>query len=227
MAEELEKRREKARNLRYKKPLVRGLNLEDIQSELYEISADCDEVPYFVRSDDEDLLADLIGSEDEAYEFRMLFADLSASCERLRDDLDYSGNVPEYFDIWFAAFQSATGGEVLGFEEDYYRLDGYEIKLAQDEAVRQLKRMTKDEIIRNMSDCLTVFVNYTALKYRYDCLEASMDIIRGRNREQLETAKRINALFDEAQDDDFWKDPKIDRQFRKLLGILPQEVWTY
>ena len=44
-----EKKREKARQLRYKKPIVKDLNLWQIREELDEISEECDNVRYFGR----------------------------------------------------------------------------------------------------------------------------------------------------------------------------------
>lgn len=71
-----EMRREKARKMRYKKPISKALNLEQIKSDLYDIQSDAQELAW--TEDDEALVAALDGDEDEAWEFRMAFSDLVA-----------------------------------------------------------------------------------------------------------------------------------------------------
>ena len=84
-----ETKRWKARNLRYKKPIVRNLNIAQIQEDLWEIQEACEDVRWYTDSEDgtDSLINALAGDEDEAYEFKMAFADLCAECERMQDDL--------------------------------------------------------------------------------------------------------------------------------------------
>ena len=49
-AEEMKKN--KAKKLRYKKPIVKNLNLETIQQDLWDIQESCEEVHWFTDSDD-------------------------------------------------------------------------------------------------------------------------------------------------------------------------------
>ena len=86
----------KAKQMRCKKAAMQTLNIDDITDELYTINSECDEIQYFM-SDDESLTAALNDDEEEAYEFRMLFMDLSAKCEQLSEILreEY---VTEHFD---------------------------------------------------------------------------------------------------------------------------------
>lgn len=99
-----ETKRWKARNLRYKKPIVRNLNIAQIQEDLWEIREACEDVRWYTDSEDgtDSLINALAGDEDEAYEFKMAFADLCAECERMQDDLQEEW-VPECFDILFVA----------------------------------------------------------------------------------------------------------------------------
>ena len=99
-----ETKKQKARNLRYRKPIVKDLNLDRIQEDLWEIQEACEEVRWYTDSEDgsDSLINALAGDEDEAYEFRMAFADLCAECERMRGDLQEEW-VPECFDIFFVA----------------------------------------------------------------------------------------------------------------------------
>lgn len=80
-------RRQKAANLRYKKPIVKGLNLDDIKQNLYDIEEACEGVRWYFDDDDDTLINALDGDDDEAFEFKMMFADLSAECEQMREDL--------------------------------------------------------------------------------------------------------------------------------------------
>lgn len=69
--------KDKARNLRYKKAALARLNIDTIQEELSEISENCDNVRYFIEDDEETLLDALDGDEEEEYEFKKMFFDLS------------------------------------------------------------------------------------------------------------------------------------------------------
>lgn len=119
-AEEI--RREKAKQLRYRKPIVKDLNLQSIQEQLWDIQEECENVRWFEDSDEETLIEALDGDEDEAYEFRMMFADLCAECEAMQNDLEEIW-VPECFDIFFVTVGAGNEyGGLLGydsFEGDY------------------------------------------------------------------------------------------------------------
>ena len=82
-------KREKAKALRYKKPIAKNLNLEYIQQDLWDIQEECEEIRWYTDSEDgeDSLINALDGNEDEAYEFKMEFADLCAECERMFIDL--------------------------------------------------------------------------------------------------------------------------------------------
>ena len=140
-----EMKKNKAKKLRYKKPIVKNLNLETIQQDLWDIQESCEEVHWFTDSDDgsETLINALSGDEDEAYEFKMAFADLCAECERMFDDMQEEW-VPDCFDILFvAAGAGETYGGLLGFdsyEQDYFGI-GCSEAFAEDEAKKKLKQM--------------------------------------------------------------------------------------
>ena len=84
-----ETRRNKAKNLRYKKPIVKSLNLDAIKDDLWDIQSECEEVRWYTDSEDgnDSLINALAGDEEEAYEFKMAFADLCAECDRMWNDL--------------------------------------------------------------------------------------------------------------------------------------------
>ncbi|MCD8068511.1 MAG: hypothetical protein LUE87_06450 [Lachnospiraceae bacterium] len=222
-AEEL--KRQKARQLRYKKPIAKDLNLDQIQQDLWEIQEACEEVYWYTVSDDgeDSLLNALDGDEDEAYEFKMMFADLSAECERMQQDLEECW-VPKCFDILFAA---VTDGDLLGwdsYEGDYFGI-GYK-DFAQDGAKEKLKRMTKDDLIIATAQCLRIYQAYIGLRYRYDSIKAAIDILKNQNTNYLQTVKEIERLYEEAQLTGKWDEySKASVEFRRYTDALPQEAW--
>ena len=224
-----ETKRIKARNLRYKKPIANGLNLEDIKSALWDISEACSDIQYYIDCDDDTLLNALDGDEDDAYEFKTMFSALSAECEQMQYDLD-NEYVPGYFNLFFAAINK--GGEMLGYdtyEHDYYGLSSFESGLANEEAVRKIKTLTKDQMIDAMQYCFGVFQAYIGLTYRYDCIKAAMDVLRDENTGYLKMVKQIEALYEKSNDetDGFkygWRSDTL-KNFDRLLENMPQEAW--
>ncbi len=140
MVDAEETKRFKAKQLRYKKPIVKNLNLDFIQQDLWDIQEACEEVHWYTESEDgnDSLINALSGDEDEAYEFRMAFADLCAECEKMFEDIQEEW-VPDCFDIFFvAAGAGETYGGLLGFDEykqDYFGI-GCSDSWAEDDVER-------------------------------------------------------------------------------------------
>lgn len=230
MTDAEETRRIRARNLRHKKPIANGLNLNDITTTLWDISEACIDVQYYIDSDEETLLNALDGDEDDAYEFRTMFSALSAECEQMQYDLN-NEYIPEYFDLFFAA--ANKGGEMLGYdtyEQDYYGLDSYESRIANELAAKKLKALTKEQLIEAAQCCFGIYQAYIGLTYRYDCIKAAMDILRDGNTGLLETVKQIEELYEKADEEtngfkyDFGQDNAL-KKLDRLLENMPQEAW--
>lgn len=194
--------REKARNKRYKKPINKEINLETIRSSLYDISSECCEVAYLFESGD-DLFCDLLGGEEQLYEFKFMFSGLSADCEQMLEDLEYA-YIPKWFDIFLAAISDESGSS-LGWdycensESDYFGLtDRYENRQVIEEAKKKVEHFTKAELIDGARQCFRITFNYLSLKSRYEDLKASMDIIRDTNKAELDVLKHINELYEKA-----------------------------
>ena len=81
-------RREKARNLRYKKAILADLNFETVQSSLYEMAETTSDIKYWCTDEDETQLDELIGDEEETFELKMAFSTLEADCEQMQQDMD-------------------------------------------------------------------------------------------------------------------------------------------
>lgn len=223
-----EVKREKARQLRYKKPIAGGLNLKDIRNSLWDISEACADVQYYIDCDDDILLSALDGDEDDAYEFKMMFAELSAECERMQYDLE-NEYIPEYFDLFFAAINK--GGEMLGYdryEHDYYGLSSFESGRANEEAVKKMKNLTKDQLIEAAQFCFGVYQAYIGLTYRYDCIKAAMDILRDENMGYLKMIKQIEEVYERANEETEgfryeWRNSV--KELDRILSNMPQEAW--
>lgn len=226
-------RKNKAKQLRCKRPIVKNLNLEYITQDLWDIQEVCEDVRWFTDSDDgeETLINALCGDEDEAYEFKMAFADLCAECERMFDDL-HEEWVPECFDIFFvSAGAGETYGGLLGYDEwenDYFGI-GYSDSFAEDEAMTKLKRMTKDDLIAAAGQCFKIYSAYIGLRNRYDSLKAAIDILRDKNTGIIQVVKKIEELYEEAQGQQgVWKEySKEWKEFERYTDALPQEAWIY
>lgn len=219
-------RREKARNLRYKRAIHADLNLESIGNELMEMCESASDVLYWCENDGESTqLDELIGDEEETYELRMAFSTLEGDCQQMLEDLDNEW-VPDFFDDFFGGI-SPRGSLMMGYdsyEGDYFGLeDQYESELAQKECSKRLMGHTKVEIIEAYSVCFRVAVNYMGLKSRYDGLKSYIDILHGANTGYLATVKRIEELYERMTKDY----PKYEdrMEFDRLCNNLPPEVW--
>jgi len=225
-----ETRREKARQLRYKKPIIKELNLETITDKLWEIQEICEDVHWYTDTDEETLVNALDGNEDEAYEFKMMFADLCAECEQMFNDLREEW-VPDCFDKFFVAVGAGDSfGGLLGFdsyEQDYYGIDCMD-SFAEDDAKKALKRMTKDDLIAVARQCFKVYQGYIALRNRYDCLKAALDILHDQNTGYLQLVKQIEEVYEKAEKESLgfrYNFGKGIGELDRILENMPQEAW--
>ena len=209
-----------ARELRYKKPILERLNYEAITSELWDIQSKSDELLYMEDVDRGAILDALDGDEDDAEEYRMTFADISADCERLISVMSDTG-VEENFDIFLV---TANGGfyRTVGYdsyEADYFLLSGYESEWARSEAAKRLMRLTKQEILDLARKVFGVIAAYTDLMQHYDKLEAVYNLAKGENAELLSAVKRIDEAYEryiETQD---------MSAYDNILCRLPDRAW--
>lgn len=224
-----EKKAYKAKQLRYKKPIVRGLNIDTIESELWDMISACEDIHWYDNSE-ESLVSALNGDEDEAYEFKMAFSDLEAELEQFQEDLN-SEYILDYFDVFFPAVEAKYAGGYLGFDQyegDYYGLEPYEYSFAENEAAKMIMALTKKEILKAVGQCLKIAYQYMAVRYRYDCLEAAIEILRGKNLERIKVVKGIEEqyLIAEKSSDGFkWKHIEEVRKLDNMFLQIPQEYW--
>ena len=236
----MEARREKAKNLRFRKPIMKDLNMESIRCQLYDMIEACGEVQWFVDSEDgnDTLLDALNGDEDEAFEFKMAFSSLSADCQRMQDDMDQSlwfpgaediSSVDDGFNLFFAGIRAEQDGYdgMMGYdsyEEDYFGLGDYESEAAVRVAREKLQRLTKVQLIDVAQMCMRLALQFVALRSRYDDLKAAMDILRGQNAGYLQQIRAIEAAYEKAAQCDYdWQDG--NKAFDKMLRELPDRTW--
>ena len=224
---------QKARQLRYKKPIVKNLNLDTITEDLWEIQSECEDVRWYTDSEDgtDSLINALDGDDDEVYEFKMAFGDLCAECEQMRMDLEEEW-VPECFDIFFVAAGAAElYGGLLGYdsyEQDYFGLSCTDA-FAEDEVKKKLKQMTKDDMIAAARQCFKVYQSYIGLRNRYDSLKAAIDILRDKNTGVLQVVKEIEKLYEAASKIQgiYAEYSEEWRAFERYTNMLPAETWLY
>ena len=222
-------RQQKAKALRYKKPMMQYMSLDYINQSIWDMQEAISDVQWFV-GDRESLTEALCGDEDEAYEFQAAFSDLAAELEFFENDLRDAW-VPKCFDELFPATDTGCFGAMLGydsFEGDYVGLTPYEYQLGKEEAGKHICRLTKNELLEAVGACLKIYAQFTALQYRYDCLSASLDIVREKNLERLKLIKAIEEQYEKAEEDSSgfrypWANEAM--KFDGMLWQVPQEYW--
>ena len=127
-----------------------------------------------------------------------------------------------------------TTGEMLGFdtyEHDYYGLDSFESRIANEEAVKKMKRLTKDQLIETAQICFRVYKSYIGLQYRYDCIKAALDILKDEDTGYLQMVRQIEEAYEKADEetDGFrwtFKGGPALKMLENLIDSMPQEVWV-
>ena len=136
----------------------------------------------------------------------------------------------EVFRYFFVAIEAGNiGNGLLGwdfFEQDYFGIDCSDC-FAEDEAKKQLKRMTKDDLIAAARQCFKIFYAYIGLRNRCDNLKAAIDILRDQNTGYLQTVKEIEKLYEEVVKDKWsvetWSEES--REWKRYTDALPSEAW--
>lgn len=222
-----ELKRQKARQLRYKKAVVKNLNLETIQQDMWDIIEECENVRWYWEEDDDSLINALDGDEDEAEEFKMMFADLIADCERMQEDMQYT-YIPECFDDIFTAIGAGdVGGGLIGwdaYEGDYFGFDASD-SAAEEESKKRLMRLTKQELIEVSRHCFRIMYSYLGLKDRFTSLKAAMDILKSENTAHLKVVKEFEEVYEKANAEGFYCWNDATKRLDKLAEMMPPTVW--
>lgn len=218
-------RKNKAENLRYKKAAVSGLTLWEMREKLGEITEACDDVIYWMDSDDETLVDALDGDEEDAERFKADFAVLSAEADQMQNDM-YDIWEPERFDdiLVVSGIGEQRGGGLMGydtFQGDYFGIDPFMHQWAEKESTKRLERLTKRELLEQMAQTVSITFAFLGIQSRYQDLKAAIDILRAQNKEYLDSVKRINELYDTID----WVSYKVDREWDSIIQRMPQEAF--
>lgn len=228
--QQAQQRREKARNLRYKRPALASLGADFIINELDEIREACSDVHYYLDSDEDSLLAAMDGDVEEEFEFKLAFAELEGKVDSLDQALGdigwYERDGVEFDDCLVALIGNRY--EVIGFDdvqEDYFGLCRYEEDLAYTEAGQRLMRLTKKEMLSRIGQTVGVAMAVLDIRQQYDYLRATMDILRGENQSILRLVKEIEAAYEEAAAENFDIWYGATRHLDQLLAQVPDRAW--
>ena len=230
MTQEEKVRREQAKNMRYKKAAVSGLTLWEIRNSLDEIVEACDEVVYWMDSDDQTLIDALDGDLDDVDRFKVDFAVLSADADRMNDDL-YNVYVREtpFDDILVTSgIDQQRGMSLLGYDEfegDYFGIENWMRDWAEKESVKRLKRLTKEQLLEAMAQTVAITFAFLGIQSRYQDLKAAIDILRAQNKEYLDSVKALNELYEKLWKDSGWMDHKAEEQIDKIIERMPKEAF--
>ena len=214
-----------AKNLRYKKPLHRLLNLETIQETLWDIQEQCETVRWRYNEEEEAITEALDGNEEEAKQFELEFADLEADCEQLLEDLQNS-YIPQYFNDFFVLSEKSEG--LIGwdsYERDYLPITYKD--MAKEVSGKRLLRLTKEDLLQTTYMCMQFAISFQSLLTRYDHLKAVLDIISGDYVVHLQTVTSINTLYDTMMDEtkSYKERTESERKYNEFTQLLPQDTW--
>ena len=118
--------------------------------------------------------------------------------------------------------------KTIGFdakEEDYFSLTSYDQDLAFAESGKKLMRMTKQEMISTIGQCLGITLAFMDVRQSYDYLKSTFDILRDENTSMLKKIKEINAAYEAANEKGFCSLEKETKEFEKLIGNMPERFW--
>lgn len=229
---EAEKRAARARDLRYKRAALATMSFEDIRYELDEIQEACSEVQWMAE-DEELLLSALEGNEDDIWEFKFAFSGLAASASDLwRAISDCCGDLDRFgleFDDCLVRLMG-NRYNLIGYdtvEEDYYSLAYWDRDAALSESGKRLMRLTKKDMLSTVGQCLGIFVAFLDLRYRYDYMKATFDVIRDGKSSILKAVRQIEKLYDEMQEEGRWTAAgrELAEQWDTLVRELPQRIF--
>lgn len=216
----------KIRSVKNKRPLVKNLNWSSVMDELYEMQEACAYVCYYGNY--EDVFLEVFDYDsDEAREFQFAFSTLEADIERLIEDM-WESFAREYFDDVFSSVGASS--EYGGFlqydadEGDYFGIDYYYPDM-NEESVSHMLRMTKKDMYDAFRMCYKVFQAYVGVKYRYDCLKITLDIVKDKLNGTLAIVNQINEIYELCDIGNFSYTNDVTRKLDQLFSLLPDEAW--
>lgn len=197
----------------WKKSIIQNLDFNSIVDWLYEIDNNGDAYGY--------------DREESGYynDYKELFDELAEGAYKMLeaiDEYDCYGYLSDHWDDMVVALLGKTHN-VLGYdtvETDYFMLSGeYEENRATEEAIKRIKRLSKDEIIHTFQKVLRTLVLFFDLKASHDCLTAIVDELDEKGALLSEKNNQINILYEDLTG-------KNGEDFDRLVENLPQRMWV-
>ena len=216
--------RERAKALRFKRPMLQSLNLDNIREWLDQIEEEAADIQWHEANGT--LLEAFDGNEEEEFEFKLAAAHVEACAEELREQIEQWFRRDAYDENWHREFDDCMVGLIgnryreLGwddYEEDYYALCGYEADLAHTEAGKRLCRKTKAELIACIGQCLGIVLAFSDLQLQHDRLMGTLEILRGGNRALLEEIKAVERMYED--------DETNTSAWATIVAGLPDRIW--
>lgn len=214
----------RAKALRHKRGALASMGYESMMCELEQILEECEEVSWY--SDDMDsLVAAFDGDDEEAYEFRFAFSDLSAKAESLYSRVGELEDAQDYDDCTVGIIGRRY--ELIGYdaiEEDYCSLTNYEADLAVTECGKRLMRHTKAEMLSMIGQSVGILLAFLDLRQQYDYLKAAIDVLTDDNRSILKQVREIEQLYEKVAVQ--YPEQQDIELFDKILERLPERMWV-
>ena len=220
---------ERAKALAYKRPALASMGFHSMMEELEQIQEACDEVQYWIDSDDGTLLDAFDGDTEQEWEFRLAFAELSAGSYQLAECIYDSVESDQSFDDCTVAL-IGNRYEMVGFDgyqEDYVSLTRWEAERAETEAGKRLMRLTKKEMIAQIGLSFGILLAFYDLRHKYDYLQAAMDVLRDENHSVIQRMKDVDAAYDAAASAQWYFEAEpLWEKFERLTRDLPERMWV-
>ena len=191
--------------------MLQHLNLCDIKDFLYEISNN----------------GDMYGYDDEYYqqdgyyqEYKELFNELSYNAYSLYEAMSEVFVVEENWNDMVVGLLGNTH-TVLGYDTlecDYYGMLSCEEDWGIEEAVKRIKRLSKDELIKCFKKVMTILVLFFDVKMAHDCLTVIVEELDERDAILKEKHNEINRLYEDLTG-------KNAEEFDRVIESIPERMW--
>lgn len=193
----------------WKKSMLEKLNIEELKNALWEIADNGDCFGYDT-------------AESGYYlEYKEEFDELSAAAYNLIEVTDEYDLEENWDDVTVGLL--GLNYTVLGYdaaELDYFKmLSPYEEDAAAEEAVKRLKRLTKDELIKTFAKVFRAIMLFMDIKASHDCLVSIVEELDDRGALLAQKNEQINMLYTDLTG-------KSGEAFDALVENLPQRMWV-
>jgi hypothetical protein len=101
------------------------------------------------------------------------------------------------------------------------------IDWAESESKKRLMRLTKEQLLQSANVNFRIAMNFISIRNRYENLKSALDILRDENTACLNAVKHIEEVYEKANECKFNEYEDCTKEFDRLAGSMPDEVWLY